>query len=97
MVHCGAQIKVKAERNEILDPTRQIARYQAEIAHLRAKLSASPGTVLMDAHDPLHPEVRRLPIPTMLCIVIIHLTGFLSVSGGTRQGQGHSKVGPLTC
>eukprot|EP00884_Botryococcus_braunii_P008728 jgi/Botrbrau1/17857/Bobra.0127s0097.1 len=40
------RIKVKAERNEEVDPSRLIARYEAEIAHLKARLeSCYPGAV----------------------------------------------------
>jgi len=51
---------VRAERNEVLDQGSLIARYQKEVAALRAHLErvggAAPGM-----HDPMHPEVTRMP------------------------------------
>lgn len=50
---------MRAERNEVLDQQTLIARYQQQMASLRAHLrrvsSAASGV-----HDPMHPEVCDL-------------------------------------
>ncbi len=58
---------MRAERNEVLDQGSLIARYQKEVAALRAHLErvggAAPGM-----HDPMHPEVTRMPTLQMRVI-----------------------------
>jgi hypothetical protein len=56
------QIEIHAERNEILDQSSLIMRYQAEIAALRRQLEEAArgkGVVVTQTGgvDPLHPEV----------------------------------------
>lgn len=54
------QIEIHAERNEILDQSSLIMRYQAEIAALRRQLEEAArgkGVVTTAGVDPLHPEV----------------------------------------
>ena len=51
------QIEIHAERNEILDQSSLIMRYQAEIAVLRRQLEeAAQGKGVAMIVDPLHPE-----------------------------------------
>ncbi len=49
------QVAVRAERNEVQDQSSLIARYQKEVAGLRAHLGRVGSTGI---HDPMHPEVR---------------------------------------
>lgn len=50
---------VKAQRNEAEDPFLIVAQYEAEIEHLKGKLEAMcSGNVVLEGHDPLHPEVN---------------------------------------
>lgn len=52
------QIEIKAQRNEILDQSSLIMRYQAEIKDLRRQLEeAAQGKGVALVVDPLHPEV----------------------------------------
>ncbi len=56
----AVQIEIHAERNEILDQSSLIMRYQAEIAALRRQLEEAArgkGVVATTGVDPLHPEV----------------------------------------
>lgn len=56
------QIEIRAQRNEILDQSSLILRYQAEIKALRAQLEeAAKGRGVGLSHDPLHPEVLLQP------------------------------------
>jgi hypothetical protein len=57
--HLMVQIEIHAERNEILDQSSLIMRYQAEIAALRRQLeeAARGKGVAMTVVDPMHPEV----------------------------------------
>ena len=55
---CPVQIEIHAQRNEILDQSSLILRYQAEIRQLRAQLEeAAKGRGVALTVDPLHPEV----------------------------------------
>ena len=57
------QIEIHAERNEILDQSSLIMRYQAEIAVLRRQLEeAAQGKGVAMIVDPLHPEVSDLTV-----------------------------------
>ena len=58
----GLQIEIHAKRNEILDQSSLIMRYQAEIAALRQQLEEAAqgkGVVVKTGVDPLNPEVGR--------------------------------------
>ena len=52
------QIELHAQRNEILDQSSLIMRYQAEIAALRRQLEEAAQGKGVAFVDPLHPEVR---------------------------------------
>ena len=54
---------MRAERNEVQDQSSLIARYQKEVAGLRAHLQrvGTSGT-----HDPMDPEVRLSIRPVVL-------------------------------
>ena len=54
------QIELHAQRNEILDQSSLIMRYQAEIAALRRQLEEAAQGKGVAFVDPLHPEVRCL-------------------------------------
>ncbi|KAK9846023.1 hypothetical protein WJX81_008630 [Elliptochloris bilobata] len=55
------KVAVRAERNEVLDQHSLIARYQREVAALRAHLYLErAGGAASGVHDPMHPEVRNL-------------------------------------
>ena len=51
------QIELHAQRNEILDQSSLIMRYQAEIAALRRQLEEAAQGKGVAFVDPLHPEV----------------------------------------
>lgn len=70
------QIEIHAKRNEILDQSSLIMRYQAEIAALRRQLEeAAQGKGVAMVVDPLHPEViSHFPLTACLsCIPIADL------------------------
>ena len=52
------QIEIHAQRNEILDQSSLIMRYQAEIAALRRQLEDAARGKGFAFVDPLHPEVN---------------------------------------
>ena len=69
----NVQIEIRAERNEILDQGSLIARYQSEIAALRAQLEEAArgqGVGLGSGPDVdlMHPEVGPLPDRTITYI-----------------------------
>ena len=53
------QVAIAAQRNEIMDQSSLIRRYQEEISQLRSQLevAARDRGVSFTGHDPLHPEV----------------------------------------
>ena len=70
------QVAVRAERNEVQDQSSLIARYQKEVAGLRAHLGRVGSTGM---HDPMHPEV---------CVQIAAKPGLVSmecVLAGERE------------
>ena len=56
------QVAIAAQRNEIMDQSSLIRRYQEEISQLRSQLevAARDRGASITGHDPLHPEVHPL-------------------------------------
>ncbi|KAK9821387.1 hypothetical protein WJX74_007412 [Apatococcus lobatus] len=56
------KVAIAAQRNEIMDQSSLIRRYQEEISQLRSQLevAARDRGASITGHDPLHPEVRNL-------------------------------------